>query len=71
MSSSSENENENENAMVSTRSEGTLMRAGLHTLPELLLIIQCIQDLELHGENVDVSWQYHDHIKAVCLNMWK
>lgn len=42
-----------------------LTSAGLHTLPELLLIIQGIQDLELHGENVDVSWQYHDCINAV------
>lgn len=46
-----------------------LTSAGLQTLPELLLSIQGIRDLELHGENVDVPWQSHDHIEAVCLNI--
>lgn len=30
---------------------------GLQTLPELLLVIQGIQDLELHDDDFDVPWQ--------------
>lgn len=58
--------------MSAQRIASPLISAGLQTLPELLLVIQRIQDLELHDDDdddCDVSWQPQYHISPIDITV--